>query len=127
MFFFSFLCFFPPPVTGVKSSIYRVKGRGGVPIAALSLSMGRGAFLPCYDAEWGGQWVWFAGTASLASHCEGECARGEEINEKHKFLSSLLHVQGKKKEEQCRSKRHRSVLFFLTWNDIVLITTHLIL
>ena len=125
--FFSFLCFFPPPVTGVKSSIYRIKGRGGVPIATLSLCMGRGAFLPCHDAEWGGQWVWFAGTASLASHCEGECARGEEINEKHKFLSSLLHVQGKKKEEQCRSKRHRSVLFFLTWNDVVLITTHLIL
>jgi hypothetical protein len=63
MFFFSFLCVFPPPVTGLESSIYRVKGRGGIPIAALSLHMGRGAFLPCYDAEGGGQWVWFAETA----------------------------------------------------------------
>jgi hypothetical protein len=71
MFFFSFLCFFPPPVTGVKSSIYRVKGRGGIPIAALSLHMGRGAFLPCYDAEGGGQWVWFAETApdEVANGC----------------------------------------------------------
>jgi hypothetical protein len=43
----------------------------------------------CRDgARRGGQWVWFAGKTSLASHCEGECARGEEINEKHKFLSS---------------------------------------
>jgi len=63
MFFFSFLCVFPPPVTGLESNIYRVKGRGGIPIAALSLHMGRGAFLPCYDAEGGGQWVWFAETA----------------------------------------------------------------
>jgi hypothetical protein len=28
------------------------------------------------------------------------------------FPSSPLHVWGKKKEEQCRSKRHRSALFF---------------
>jgi len=69
--FFSFLCVFPPPVTGLESSIYRVKGRGGIPIAALSLHMGRGAFLPCYDAEGGGQWVWFAETApdEVANGC----------------------------------------------------------
>jgi len=30
------------------------------------------------------------------------------------FFLLLLHVQGKKKEEQCRSKRHRSGIFFLT-------------
>jgi hypothetical protein len=69
--FFSFLCVFPPPVTGLESSIYRVKGRGGIPIAALTLHMGRGAFLPCYDAEGGGQWVWFAETApdEVANGC----------------------------------------------------------
>ena len=33
------------------------------------------------------------------------------------FLLPPLHVQGKKKEEQCRSKRHRSGLlfFFMKW------------
>jgi hypothetical protein len=33
--------------------------------------MGRGAFLPCYDAEGGGQWVWFAETApdEVANGC----------------------------------------------------------
>ena len=29
------------------------------------------------------------------------------------FFPPVLHVQGRKKEEQCRSKRHRSVFFFL--------------
>jgi len=34
----------------------------------------------------------------------------------------LLHVHGRKKEEQCRSKRHRSDLlfFFFAWNGVVL-------
>jgi hypothetical protein len=33
--------------------------------------------------------------------------------EKNKtFYLPLLHVQGKKKEEQCRSKQHCSALFF---------------
>jgi hypothetical protein len=39
-----------------------------------------------------------------------ERERYEELN-KHFFLP-LLRVQGKKEEEQCRSKRHSSVLLF---------------
>jgi len=47
--------FFVLLLSGVESSIYRAKGSEGVPIAALSLCMGSGAFLPCHDAELGGQ------------------------------------------------------------------------
>jgi len=55
--------------------------------------VGSGAFLPCHGAGLSGQWAWFAGTALLDSHYEGECARGEEINEKDKnFYLPLLHV-----------------------------------
>jgi hypothetical protein len=40
--------------------------------------------------------------------------RQEELKRKKTkvFILPLLHVQGKKKEEQCRSKRHCFALFF---------------
>jgi hypothetical protein len=95
--------------------------------------MGSGHFLPCCGAGRGGQWVWLAGRDSrglinegalgfgfLTEACgerERERERHEELKKKNKtFFLPLLHVQGKKKEEQCRSKQHRSVLslfFFL--------------
>jgi hypothetical protein len=36
------------------------------------------------------------------------------IKERRKNCLPLLHVQGKEKGEQCRSKRHCSAFFFLT-------------
>jgi hypothetical protein len=40
-----------------------------------------------------------------------ERERHEELKKKNKsFFLPLVHVQGKKKEEQCHSKRHRFVL-----------------
>jgi len=48
------------------------------------------------------------GLQALAEH-----ATGRSKEEKNKsFYLPLLHIQGKKKEGQCRSKRHCSVLFF---------------
>ena len=38
--------------------------------------------------------------------------RGEREAKTKLFFLPLLHVQGKKKKEQCRSKRQRSGLFF---------------
>jgi len=73
------------------------------------------------------------GTASLVSHHEGawgfgfwrsrqgEKDAGRSKEEKTKIISSLLHVQGKKKGEQCRSKRHYFVpsFFFKFSRDII--------
>jgi hypothetical protein len=62
------LLFLFPPVTGVESNLYRAKGSGGAPIAALSLCMGSGAFLPCHDTGLGGQWVSVVGRDPRESH-----------------------------------------------------------
>jgi hypothetical protein len=97
-FFSSQFLLFLSSCAGVDSSIYRAKGSGGVLIAALSLCMGSRAFLPCHGAGLGGQWAWFAGTASLASNYERACIltkyvgreRGWKnyIGKKQKFHSS---------------------------------------
>ena len=63
-FFFSLFFFFMLALSG----IYRAKGSGGVPIAALSLCMGSGVFLPCHDAGLSGQWVWIVGHDPRGSH-----------------------------------------------------------
>jgi hypothetical protein len=63
-FFFSPSFFFMLALSG----IYRAKGSGGVPIAALSLCMGSGVFLPCHDAGLSGQWVWIVGHDPRGSH-----------------------------------------------------------
>jgi len=77
--------------------------------------------LHCCGAGRGGQWrrrLW--GTASLSSHHEevrvasgfginrarGERERGRNKRKRIKTSLPLLRVQGKKKEEQCRLKRH---------------------
>jgi hypothetical protein len=61
-------------------------------------------------------WAWLARSGSLgflARHAvQREVAHLKKKNQPFFFLP-LLHVQGRKKEEQCRSKRHRSDLFFL--------------
>jgi len=116
--------------------IYGQRERG-VPIAALLLRMGSRALLPCHGVGLAGQWAWLAGRGSpgLSSWgCVGlrvwQSTRGgrwawrikEEKNKS--FFLPLLRVQGKKKAEQCCSKRHRSALFFLTWNDVVLDKMH---
>jgi hypothetical protein len=104
--------------------IYGQRERG-VPIAALLLRMGSRALLPCHGVGLAGQWAWLAGRGSpgLSSWgCVGlrvwQSTRGgrwawrikEEKNKS--FFLPLLRVQGKKKAEQCCSKRHRSALFF---------------
>jgi hypothetical protein len=62
-----------------------------------------------------GQWAWLARSGSLgflARHAvQREVAHLQKKNQPFFFLP-LLHVQGRKKEEQCRSKRHRSDPFF---------------
>jgi hypothetical protein len=83
--------------------------------------------LPCHSGGLAGQWVGLAGRGSLvffiirvhggsvlAGRHAGRERRGKIKEEKKQnlFFLPLLHVQGKKKEEQCRSKRHRSDLFF---------------
>jgi len=86
--------------------------------------------LHCCGAGRGGQWRRrLRGTTSLSAHHEevrvvsgfgfnrarGERERGRNKRKRTKTSLPLLRVQGKKKEEQCRLKRHCFVfpLFFL--------------
>jgi hypothetical protein len=43
---------------GIECDIYRAKGSGGVPTAALSLCVGSDANLPCHGAGLGSQRAW---------------------------------------------------------------------
>jgi hypothetical protein len=90
-FLFSFLFFSPSFFFMLAlSGIYRAKGSGGVPIAALSLCMGSGVFLPCHDAGLSGQWVWIVGHDPRGSHqWGGVSTRGRNKWERQKFLSSF--------------------------------------
>jgi hypothetical protein len=90
--------------------------------------MGSRVFLPCHDNGRTGEVTngrGLQGTSSLVSHYKGVWGfrfwkkhagreRRSSKKEKKKFFLPLLHIQGKKKEEQCRSKRHYFVPFFLT-------------
>jgi len=106
--FFIFLLHY----ASLESNIYRAKGSGGVLIAALSLRMGSGAFLPCGAGRgdqraplaWHGLWVSHyegaLGFGCLAEHAGRERERQEELKKKkQKLYLPLLHVQGKKKGE----------------------------
>ena len=132
LFFFSQFLLFLSSYAGVDSSIYRAKGSGGVPNAALSLCMGSRAFLPCHSTGLGGQWACFTGTASLASHYEGACVltehvgreRGKKnyIGKKQKFHSSPA---ARLREEEggtvsLKTTPFCSLCFFFTWNNVVL-------
>jgi hypothetical protein len=59
-----------------------------------------------------GQWAWLArcGSLGLGKAC-GRREGRSKIKEKQTFsFFPYCNVWGKKKEEQCRSKRHRSLL-----------------
>ena len=53
-----------------------------------------------------------AAPSILARHAARKRRNKRKEKKQNLFCLPLLHVQGKKKEEQCHSKRHRSDLFF---------------
>ena len=57
-FFSAFFLLFLLFSVGVECGIYRAKGSGGVPTAALSLCVGSDANLPCHGAGLGSQRAW---------------------------------------------------------------------
>jgi len=75
--------------------------------------------LPCHSTGLAGQWVGLAGHGffGFIMRVHGGAALAGRwrvgFNKERKNYLPLLHVRGKEKGEQCRSKRHCSAHFFL--------------
>ena len=116
--------FLLPLLAGVGRSIYRAKGAGVSLLPPYCCAWGAGLYCPATVPGWLASGCGWQGAAPSVSHHEREWGfgswqstreeRGSKIKEEKTkiFFLPLLHVQGKKKEEQCRSERHRFVLFF---------------
>jgi len=113
---------FPPLLLLPFRSLFIGAGGAGSTLPRPIAAHAWGArLLHCYGAGRGGQWRRrLRGTASLSAHHEevrvasgfgfnrarGERERGRNKRKRTKTSLPLLRVQGKKKEEQCRLKRH---------------------
>jgi len=132
----SFGSFSSLPATAVLGAIYRASecgfccGAWGAGLAAAGRPFGcycRGSAPPAFWQARGG---WLASVFGRWSNGVGLRVGGLEeraagLKKKTIFLPSSASRPGKKKKgEQCRSKRYRSVLFFFfffyVWNDVVL-------
>ena len=115
-FFFSF--------SSVFFSIYRGRTGGGPWLVHLGAGFAGGWSATTRDSKAvfllsaggrpmplvGGPTVW--GLRVVLWRCRGEREREVFFLKKHSFSSVAGSGEGKKKGEQCRSKRHRSVFFF---------------
>ena len=107
--------------------IYRVKGAGASLLPPYCRAWGAGICCPATTSGWLASGRGWQGAAPPVSHHEGAWgfrfgrARGEgdgheELKKKKTKVSFFpcCASRGKKKAEQCCSKRHRSALFFFT-------------
>ena len=130
--FFSSRFLFRPPFMPVLRAIFiRQRGAGVSLSQPYRCAWGVGSSCPATATGEVTNRRGLQGTSSLVSHYKGVWGfrfwkkhagreRRSSKKEKKKFFLPLLHIQGKKKEEQCRSKRHYFVPFFLIWNGVVL-------
>ena len=128
-----FLFFWPPSPFFCTRTVFIGAGGAGTTLPRPIICMGCEVAAPsCHGTGWDVQWAGrLQGTASLSvasgfsfNRARGEGERGRNKRKRTKTFLPLLRVQGKKKEEQCRLKRHCFVFplsFFLNaWNGVVL-------